>query len=194
MIMKFFFARDYKQKHRYFSSAPLSHAQLKSSRWKKIWEVAKKKLMLLPQRILRQEQAFGNILKLKEKKIQVIYSGRLKDKRIKIKFYFFLQKQRTKHVFLLIGETILLPISGLAALLPGPNVFFGVLALLMITHWQALKGINRLLKKEHEFIPSLLLEEWEQAIESKKEEDLPEILEKIKKEYNLDNIHKILWK
>jgi hypothetical protein len=156
--------------------------------------VAKKKLMLLPQRILRQEQAFGNILKLKEKKIQVIYSGRLKDKRIKIKFYFFLQKQRTKHVFLLIGETILLPISGLAALLPGPNVFFGVLALLMITQWQALKGINRLLKKEHEFIPSLLLAEWEQAIESKKEEDLPEILEKIKKEYNLDNIHKILWK
>ncbi len=194
MIMKFFFACDYKQKHRYFSSASLSHVQLKSSRWKGIWEVAKKKLMLLPQRILRQEQAFGNILKLKEKKIQVIYSGRLKEKRIKIKFYFFLQKQRTKHVFLLIGETILLPISGLAALLPGPNVFFGVLALLMITHWQALKGINRLLKKEHEFIPSLLLDEWEQAIESKNEEELPGILEKIKKEYNLDDIHKILWK
>jgi hypothetical protein len=192
--MKYFFACDYKQKHRYFSSASLSHVQLKSSRWKEIWEVAKKKLMLLPQRILRQEQAFGNILKLKEKKIQVFCSGRLKEKRMKIKFYFFLQKQRTKHVFLLIGETILLPISGLAALLPGPNVFFGVLALLMITQWQALKGINRLLKKEHEFIPSLLLAEWEQAIESKKEEDLPEILEKIKKEYNLDNIHKILWK
>lgn len=192
--MKFFFARDYKQKHRYFSSALLSHTQLKSSRWKNILETAKKKLMLLPQRILRQEQAFGNILKLKEKKIQVLYSGRLKEKRIKIKFYFFLQKQRTKHVFLLIGETILLPISGLAALLPGPNVFFGVLALLMITQWQALKGINRLLKKEHEFIPSLLLEEWEQAIESKKEEELSGILEKIKNEYNLDNIHKILWK
>jgi hypothetical protein len=192
--MKFFFARDYRQKHRYFSSAPLSSTQIKSTRWKKIREVAKKKLMLLPQRILRQEQAFGNILKLKEKKIQVFYSGRLKEKRIKIKFYFFLQKQRTKHVFLLIGETILLPISGLAALLPGPNVFFGVLALLMITHWQALKGINRLLKKEHEFIPSLLLAEWEQTVESKKEEELPGILEKIKNEYNLDNIHKILWK
>lgn len=192
--MKFFFARDYKQKHRYFSSAPLSPTQLNPTRWKKIWEVAKKKLMLLPQRILRQEQAFGNILKLKEKKIQVFYSGRLKEKRIKIKFYFFLQKQRTKHVFLLIGETILLPISGLAALLPGPNVFFGVLALLMIIHWQALKGINRMLKKEHEFIPSLLLKEWEQAVESKKEEELPGILEKIKKEYHLDNIHKILWK
>jgi hypothetical protein len=40
----------------------------------------------------------------------------------------------------------------------------------------------------------LLLAEWEQAIESKKEEELPGILEKIKKEYNLDNIHKILWK
>ncbi len=192
--MKFFFARDYKQKFRYFSSAPLSPTQLKTSRWKKIWEVAKKKLRLLPQRILTQEQAFGNILKLKEKKIQIFYSGRLKEKKIKIKFYFFLQKQRTKHVFLLIGETILLPISGLAVLLPGPNVFFGVLALLMITHWQALKGINRLLKKEHEFIPSLLFSEWEQAVESLKKDELPEILEKIKKEYDLDNIHKILWK
>ena len=192
--MKFFFARDYKQKHRYFSSTPLSPTKLKSTRWNKIWEAAKKKLMLLPQRILRQEQAFGNILKLKEKKIHVIYSGRLKEKRIKIKFYFFLQKQRTKHVFLLIGETILLPISGLAVILPGPNVFFGVLALLMIIHWQALKGINRLLKKEHEFIPSLPLAEWEQAVGSKKEEELPGILETIKNEYNLDNIHKILWK
>ncbi len=194
MTMKFFFACDYKQKHRYFSSASLSHVQLKSSRWKESWEVAKKKLMLLPQRILRQEQAFGNILKLKGKKIQVFYSGRLKEKRIKIKFYFFLQKQRTKHIFFLIGETILLPLSGLAVLIPGPNVFFGVLALLMITHWQALKGINRLLKKEQEFIPSLLLGEWEQAIDSKKEEELHQILEKIKKEYNLNNIHKILWK
>ncbi len=193
-IMRFFFVRDYIRKYRYFSSEPINQIKIKSSRWQEIWELAKKKLMLLPQRILRQEQAFGKVLKLEEKKIQIFHSGRLDKKRIKIKFYFFLQRQRTKHIFLLIGETLLLPLSGLAVLLPGPNVFFGYLALLMITHWQALRGINRLLKKEYEFISSSLFKNWEQTLKSKKEESFGRILEKIEKEYNLHNIHKVLWK
>ncbi|KKL88429.1 hypothetical protein LCGC14_1924770, partial [marine sediment metagenome] len=117
--MKFFFVRDYSQKYRYFSSETLIQIKIKSSRWKEIWELAKKKLMLLPQRVLRQEQAFGRVLKLEEKKIQVFHSGRLDNKRIKTKFYFFLQKQRTKHIFLLTGEALLLPFSGLAIILPG---------------------------------------------------------------------------
>ena len=191
--MRFFFIRDHSRKYRYFSSDPLNQIQIKSSRWKEIWELAKKKLMLLPQRILRQEQAFGRVLKLEEKKIQVFHSGQLDEKRIKIKFYFFLQKQRTKHIFLLIGETLLLPLSGLAAFLPGPNVFFAYLALLMITHWQALRGINRLLKKEYEFISSSLFKEWEQRLESRKEETYVQILEKIENEYNLHDINKVLW-
>ena len=192
--MKFFFVRDYSQKYRYFSSETLIQIKIKSSRWKEIWELAKKKLMLLPQRVLRQEQAFGRVLKLEEKKIQVFHSGRLDNKRIKTKFYFFLQKQRTKHIFLLTGEALLLPFSGLAIILPGPNVFFGYLALLTITHWQALKGINRLLKKEHEFISSSLFKDWEQTLESKKEESYSQILGKIEKKYNLHDIHKVLWK
>jgi hypothetical protein len=192
--MKFFFVRDYSQKYRYFSSETLIQIKIKSSRWKEIWELAKKKLMLLPQRVLRQEQAFGRVLKLEEKKIQVFYAGRLDNKRIKTKFYFFLQKQRTKHIFLLTGEALLLPFSGLAIILPGPNVFFGYLALLTITHWQALKGINRLLKKEHEFISSSLFKDWEQTLESKKEESYSQILGKIEKKYNLHDIHKVLWK
>ncbi|NIO48550.1 MAG: hypothetical protein GTN73_03800 [Candidatus Aminicenantes bacterium] len=192
--MKFFFVRDHLRKYRYFSSETLSQIKVKSSRWKEIWELAKKKLMLMPQRVLRQEQAFGRVLKLEGKKIQVFHSGRLDEKRIKIKFYFFLQKQRTKHIFLLTGETLLLPISGLAAFLPGPNVFFGYLALLMITHWQAFKGINRLLKKEHEFISSSVFKDWEQALEYKKDEIYSQILEKIEKKYKLNDIHKVLWK
>jgi len=192
--MRFFFVRDHIRKYRYFSSEPVNQIKVKSSRWQGIWELAKKKLMLLPQRILRQEQAFGKVLKLEEKKIQIFHSGRLDKKRIKIKFYFFLQRQRTKHIFLLIGEALLLPLSGLAVLLPGPNVFFGYLALLMITHWQALRGINRLLKKEYEFISSSLFKDWEQTLKSKKEESFGRILEKIEKEYNLHNIHKVLWK
>ncbi len=192
--MKFFFVRDYSGKYRYFSSETFSQIKIKSSRWKKIWELAKKKLMLLPQRVLRQEQAFGRVLKLEEKKIKVFHSGQLDKKRLKIKFYFFLQKQRTKHIFMLTGEALLLPISGLAIILPGPNVFFGYLALLTITHWQALKGINRLLKKEHEFISSSLFKDWEQTLESEKEESYSQILGKIEKKYNLRDIHKVLWK
>lgn len=192
--MRFFFIQDHCHNYRYFSSEPVAQIQIKTSRWKEIWELAKKKLMLLPQRILRQEQAFGRALKIQEDKIQIFHSGRLEEKRIRTKFYFFLQKQRTKHIFLLIGETLLLPISGLAALLPGPNVFFGVLALLMITHWQALRGINRILKKDYEFISSSLFEEWEKNLDSKKEDNYSAILEKIAKEYNLNAIHKVLWK
>ncbi len=192
--MRFFFIRDYRHRYRYFSSDPISQIQIKTSRWKELWETAKKKLMLLPQRILRQEQAFGKILKFNEDKIQIFYSGKPDKKKMKIKFYFFLQRQRTRHILLLVGETLLLPISGLAAFLPGPNVFFGVLALLMITHWQALRGINRTLKKTFEFIPSSLLREWEQAQESKKEKSYPRIFKKIEKEYNLTEIRKILWK
>jgi hypothetical protein len=192
--MKFFFVRDKSRKYRYFSSETLSQIKVKSSRWKEIWELAKKKLMLMPQRVLRQEQAFARVLKLEDKKIKIFHSGRVEEKKIKIRFYFFLQRQRTKHIFLLSGEALLLPLSGLAALLPGPNVFFGYLALLMITHWQAFKGINRLLKKEHEFISSSLFKDWEQMIESKKEDSFGQILEKIEKKYNLRDLHKVLWK
>ncbi len=192
--MRFFFVRDYSRKYRYFSSETFTQIKVKSSRWKEIWKLAKKRLMLLPQRVLRQEQAFGRILKLEEKKIQVFHSGRLNKKRLKIKFYFFLQKQRTKHIFLLAGEAMLLPISGLDIILPGPNVFFGYLALLTITHWRAFKGINRLLKKEHEFIASPLFKDWEQTLESKKEESYSQILGKIEKKYNLHDIHEVLWK
>lgn len=192
--MRFFFVQDYRGKYRYISSEPLSEIQVKFSRWKEIWESAKKKLMLLPHRVLRQEQAFRNALNLKERKINIFHSGHLDEKKINSKFRFFLRKQKTKHSFFLVGEAVLLPVSGLMAFLPGPNVFFGVLALLMLTHWQAFRGISRLLKKKYEFIPSSLFSEWEDMIESKKESDFLRILDKIEKEYNMPNIHKILWK
>jgi len=159
-----------------------------------MWELAKKKLMLLPQKILCQEQAFSRTLNLKEKKIKIFHSGQLDEKKAKFRFRFFLRKQKTKHVLFLIGETLLLPLSGLAAFLPGPNVFFGVLALVMITHWQALRGINRLLKKEYEFIPDSFLAQWEEVLEAKKEKNFLPILKKIEKEYSLPSLHKILWK
>jgi hypothetical protein len=192
--MRFFFVKDYREKYRYFSAKPYHQIQVKFSRWKEIWEKARQKLMLLPRKILVQEQAFEQVLQTMEDQVEILYSGCCSEQRIKVRFFFFLQRQRTKHIFMLFGEAILLPISGLAALLPGPNVFFGVLALLVVTHWQALRGINRLAKKNHVFIPSSTLKEWEQVIQQKNDGEFGPILEKISRKYDLEHIQKILWK
>jgi hypothetical protein len=192
--MKFFFVLDYREKYRFFSSEPIQNIQVKFTRLEKLWDEAKKRLMLLPKRILAQEQAFARALRLNEDSMDICHSGRLDEKRLKIKFFLFLQKQRTKHVLLLAGEAILLPVSGLMALLPGPNVFFGVLALIMYTHWQAFKGINRVSRKEHIFVTSQALDEWERALLSPEEENLNALLEKIEEEFTLRDLKKILFK
>jgi hypothetical protein len=192
--MNFFFVLDYREKYRFFSSEPIQNIQVKFTRLEKLWEEAKKRLMLLPKRILAQEQAYARVLKLDEDSMEIFHSGRLDEKRLKIKFFLFLQKQRTKHVLFLLGEAVLLPVSGLMALLPGPNVFFGVLALIMFTHWQAFKGINKVSRKKHLFVSCQSLDEWEQALLSPDGKNLNDILEKIEVKYTLKDLRKILSK
>lgn len=192
--MDFLFVQDFRQKYRYFSSEPFTVRQVEFSRLKKFWETAKKKLMLLPIKLLKQEQAFERTLKIEGNSIRIIHSGRLDEKKIRSKFYFFLQRQRTKHVLLLIGESLFLPISGITAFLPGPNIFFYVLALLVIIQWQALRGINRLLKKDPQFIPDSSLNDWETALHNQDESTFLPLLEKIGQKHNVQNLNKILWK
>jgi hypothetical protein len=192
--MQFFFVLDHNEKYRFFSSEPIQNIQVKFTRLEKLWDEAKKRLMLLPKRILAQEQAFARVLKLEKDSMEILHSGRLEGKRLKMKFFLFLQKQRTKHLLLLIGEAILLPLSGLMALLPGPNIFFGVLALVMFTHWQAFKGINRISRKKPQFVIVQSLNEWEQALSSCEENELTAILKKIEDKYSLKDLHKILFK
>lgn len=192
--MNFFFVQDFRQKYRYFSAEPLSVTRVEFSRWKEFWEKAKKKLMLLPLKILKQEQAFERTLKIEENQVRILHSGRMDEKKVKSKFYFFLQKQRTKHIILLAGESIILPISGIAALIPGPNIFFYVLALLIIIQWQALRGINKLLKKDKLFTTDLSLKDWETAVQNQEKSTFLPLLEKIGKKHNVQNINKILWK
>ncbi len=192
--MNFFFVQDFRQKYRYFSAEPLSVTRVEFSRLKKFWEKAKKKLMLLPIKILKQEQAFERTLKIEENQVRILHSGRMDEKKVKSKFYFFLQKQRTKHIILLAGESLILPISGIAALLPGPNIFFYVLALLVIIQWQALRGINKLLKKDKLFTTDLSLKDWETAVQNQEKSTFLPLLEKIGKKHNVQNINKILWK
>lgn len=193
-IMKFLFVKDYKKNYRFFSSIPVQNIQIEFSRWKKVWEVAKTKLMLLPIRVLSQEQAFEKALKIEAEELEIFHSGLKSEKKIRTKFFFFIQRQRTKHVFLLIAETILLPISGLMAMLPGPNVFFGFLALIMYTHWLGIKGINKLARMEYRFSSHETLRAWESVVEEEKEDDYPGILSAIAEEFERENITKILWK
>ncbi len=192
--MNFFYVKDHRKKYRYFSSEPVHKPQVEFSRWKDLWELAKKKLMLLPKRVLSQEQAFNRAILIRNNEISIHYSGRYDQKKMRRKFLFFLQRQRSRHVIFLGVETLLLPISGLMALFPGPNVFFGVLALIMITQWQALKGINRILKMKFRFIPTRLLYKWEIALDKEDTNAFETILFELEKEFELSDIRKILWK
>lgn len=193
-MITFFFVRDCRHKYRVFSSEPPKPLPAKFSKTKQIWEVAKKKLMLLPQKTLRQEQAFSRAMKLQDPSLRIVYSGFAEEKRINLRFHLFLNGHRTKRLFILIGETLVLPFAGVAAFLPGPNIAFYALALMMITHWQSLQGIRRILKKEHDFVASPVIAEWEDAVKAGNEQAFPAILEKMAREYNLENIQKVLWK
>ncbi|OGD24260.1 MAG: hypothetical protein A2Y69_11375, partial [Candidatus Aminicenantes bacterium RBG_13_59_9] len=192
--MEFFFVRDYREKYRFFSSEPQRDISIPQSRTKRAWELAQKKLNVLPPRILRQEQAFIRILKIKDAPVGIRHSGLRSEKRIRLRFSLFLHKQRSKHLLVLIGETLLLPLSGLAALLPGPNVAFAALALLMITQWRALQGINRLAGKKHEFLVAPLFAEWETACGKAPKEELAGVLKEIEEEYHLTQLNRILWR
>ena len=191
--MTFFFVRDAGQKYRFFSTEPVRPIEAPTPRWRKLWDKAKSKLLLLPQRTLRQEQAMARAVSLKDPAVDIVHADRTEEKKIRFRFFLFLQRQRTRHVLLLAGEALLLPVSALTMPLPGPNVFFYVLALIMITQWQALRGLNRLGRLEHVFRPSALLSEWEEAVKAHAEDRFPALLERIELEFGLTALCKVLW-
>jgi hypothetical protein len=193
VMVTFFFVKDWKHEYRLFSSHPSSGLPADSSWVKKAWEIAKKKLMLLPQRTLRQEQAFARALKISEPTVQILH-GHADDKWINVRFHFFLHKKRTARLFIVLGEALLIPITGFLVVLPGPNVAFYAVALLLITHWLSFRGIRRLLRKDHAYEASPLLEEWERAVAEKKDEEFPALLERIEREFGVESVRKILYK
>jgi hypothetical protein len=193
-MLNFFFVRDARREMRFFSSEPPKPPDAGRSKAKEAWELAKKKLMVLPQRMLRQEQAFARALKLEEPEIRILYSGIADEHKIHHRFSFFLQRQRSKRVFYLIGEALLVPLTALLMPLPGPNVAFYVVALLLITHWLSIRGVRAILKKRHEFVEAPILAEWEIAISHRAEDRYADILDRIEREYGLVNLRKVLWK
>jgi hypothetical protein len=190
--MIFFFVKDSQGKYRYFSSEPARPVDVKFSRSKEAWELAKKKLTILPKRTLRMEQAFEKAWRLKGNPLRILYGSETDEAKIRFRFSFFLQKQRTRHIIVLAAEAVVLPFTALTAILPGPNVFFYALALIMITQWFALKGIGRTLRAEHEFVPDGSLADWERAVESGDEEPRDGLIDAIEKRHGVHGLRAIL--
>lgn len=192
--MDFFFVRDHRRRHRFFAAEPLGPMPAHFSKSRAVWEKAKKKVTSLDPRTLLQEQAFERGGRPAEGPVRILHSGRSDDHSVRKRFFFFLQRMRTRHVLILAGEAVILPISGLAALLPGPNVFFYFLAVLMVIQGQALRGITRLLRRDHEFVADPLLAEWEEAVDAQDESRFPALLERLAATHGLSSARKILWK
>jgi hypothetical protein len=192
--MDFFFVRDFRNRPRFFSAGPLGPLPANFSKTRAVWEAAKKKVTSLNPRTLLQEQAFEQGGRSSLGPLRIIHSGRHDNSAIRTRLFFFLQRQRTRHIVVLAGEAVVLPVTGLAALLPGPNVLFYFLAVLMIIQWQALRGLNRIIRSDHELVPDPLLAEWEAAVEARDEARFPELLDRIEKVHALPTPRKLLWR
>jgi len=190
----FIFVRDYRKRYRLLPLEPPGSIAHEFSKARKTWEMAKQKITRLNPRVLLQEQAFEQAGRPGQEPVKVFYADRPEGMKIKTRFYFFLQRQRTRHLLFLAGEALLIPISVLAAVLPGPNIFFYFLAALMIIQGQAVRGISRILRKEQEFIPSKALAEWEAAVEAGDAQRLKAALEEVEKAHPLEGLRRILWK
>jgi len=192
--MDFFFVRDYRHRPRFFSAGPLGPLPADFSKTREVWEKAKKKVTSLNPRTLLQEQAFEHGGRPGEGPLRILHSGHFDDRAVRTRLSLFLRRHQTRHIVILAGEAVIVPVTGLAALLPGPNIIFYVLAILMVIQWQALRGIARILRRDHEFVVDPLLAEWEEAVEARDEARFPELLERIGKVHGLPSPRKLLWK
>jgi hypothetical protein len=192
--MQFFYIHDHRGRARFFSSGPLGPLPANFSKSRAVWEAAKKKVTGLSPKLLLQEQAFELAGRPGQERLRVLHAGRYGERSVRTRLFIFLEKQRTRHIAALAAEAVLVPITGVMALLPGPNIFFYALAVLMIIQWQALRGITRALFKNQEFIADPLLAEWEAAVEAHDESRFPEILDRLEAVHGLPSPRKLLWK
>jgi hypothetical protein len=192
--MDFFFVHDARRRPRFYSAEPLGPLPANFSKSRAIWEKAKRKVTGLDPRTLLQEQAFEHGGRTGRGPLRVLHAGEADGRPVRARFRFFLRRQKTRHILLLAAEALVVPITGLAALLPGPNIIFYVLAIVMVVQWQALRGIDRILKEEHDFVADPLLAEWEAAVEAGDAARFPGLLERIEKTHGLPTPRKLLWK
>jgi hypothetical protein len=192
--MDFFFVRDYRRRHRFYAGGPIDPMPANFSKTRAVWEKAKEKVTGLNPRLLVQEQAFEHGARPGDGPLRVLHGGGPDGGSVGTRLFLFLRRQRTRHLLVLAGEALVVPFTGLIALLPGPNLVFYVLAVIMIIQWQALRGLNRLLRRDRELVADPLLAEWEAAVEAHDEARFPELLERLEKVHRLPSPRKLLWK
>ncbi|MCK5056045.1 MAG: hypothetical protein KAT34_05280 [Candidatus Aminicenantes bacterium] len=86
-----------------------------------------------------------NILaRLKEYNIVLKTEKKTTNKRAKLFFKIWLNKEKAKRLFLIILEALIIPFTGILALLPGPNFFFYVPALLFYYHFASYRSLRKI--------------------------------------------------
>ena len=192
--MHFFYIHDHRGRAHFFACGPLGPLPANFSKSREVWEAAKKKVTSLSPKLLLQEQAFELAGRPGQERLRILHAGRHDERSLRTRLFLFLERQKTRHVIALVLEAVLVPITGLMAVLPGPNVFFYALAVLMIIQWQALRGLNRAVRKGHDLVPDPLIGEWEAAVEAHDEARFPGILERLETVHGLPSARKLLWK
>lgn len=76
--------------------------------------------------------------------VEVHLTRRARPKTIRNRFRIWVNKEKGKRLLMLIIEAMLIPFTGILALLPGPNFFFYVPALLFYYHYMSYRGMRRI--------------------------------------------------
>lgn len=75
----------------------------------------------------------------------IIKTDKKRDReKVKHHFGLWIQKEKSKRIICLIVEALFIPFTGLLAILPGPNFFFYVPALLFYYHLISFLGLKRI--------------------------------------------------
>jgi hypothetical protein len=81
-------------------------------------------------------------------KIILKTAGAIADEHVKKLFKIWIQKEKMKRLVLLVIEGLILPFTPFLAVLPGPNIFFYVPALLFYYHFRSYRGLRKVHVKD----------------------------------------------
>jgi len=90
---------------------------------------------------LSRQQVLAN---LKNYQINIKTIEKKDIKKIRHTFRLWIQKEKSKRFFCLIFEALVIPFTGFLAILPGPNFFFYVPALLFYYHLISYLGLKKI--------------------------------------------------
>jgi hypothetical protein len=107
---------------------------------------------LSKQEVMAQLKDFDVVIDLISRKKRKLKRKRAKKRQralerrqrwIKRSFKVWVQKEKAKRLILVILEGMIIPLTPILALLPGPNVFFYIPALLLYFHLRAYLGLRK---------------------------------------------------